>query len=287
MDWGQVANYSGQAANLISNIIYSGKNYRLQKKAYEDYRSDIETTRNREDTAIQRRRADLEAAGFNPLLAVGQPAEASSSAQGQAPQDNRGEAILQSLQLADTLKTHQVQRDLMAAEIERTRTQTKVANESHTENIKILKAQAEFESDMRGAQLRDLLAQTNLKVQQLTNDQLTEQMYRQQQEINKQVIELNRLGIESRSIENSLNEIKLKVENATHEMNIEQHAVDLAVSQKQLEYLELQHRVEQYSANISVMAGMRPGDNIGGGIAGYFRGLRVSSAIRRYERQNR
>lgn len=82
-----------------------------QKKQNEWLKGAQEKTWEREDNAVQRRAADMEAAGINPLLAAGNPASTSSPIQIGAPQmgtnaiDKAALGIAMAKQKADITKT--------------------------------------------------------------------------------------------------------------------------------------------------------------------------------------
>lgn len=76
------AAFGSAMANLTSNVI----NYKSQLDNRHQQLSLQRDAWEREDTAVQRRKADLLAAGMSPVLAAGQGAQTSSPIQVQAPQ---------------------------------------------------------------------------------------------------------------------------------------------------------------------------------------------------------
>ena len=79
----------------------SDDNYKMQKKVLEYQKEAQQTAWRREDNAVQRRVADLRAAGLSPVLAAGQGAQASGPIQVTAPQYNKQWSIGQALDKAD------------------------------------------------------------------------------------------------------------------------------------------------------------------------------------------
>lgn len=70
------------------DFINSERNFREQQKANAWNRKQQEITWQREDNAVQRRAADMEAAGINPIMAAGAPAQAGPAVRLEAPQRN-------------------------------------------------------------------------------------------------------------------------------------------------------------------------------------------------------
>lgn len=85
-----IGNMVGNLGSLGYNIYSGERNLQYQKQLQE-------RIFNREDTAVQRRKADMIAAGFNPVLAAGDGAGSGSVVQTVAPQvvpNNLGDALL-------------------------------------------------------------------------------------------------------------------------------------------------------------------------------------------------
>jgi len=78
----------------------SSKNYKAQMEALAWQKEAQRTTWQREDTAVQRRVADLRSAGLSPVLAAGQGAQASGPIQVTAPQYHKQWSIGQALDKA-------------------------------------------------------------------------------------------------------------------------------------------------------------------------------------------
>lgn len=76
----------GAGANLVGGLISGSQNYKLGKRQLEWQKYAQQETWKREDNAVQRRAADLKAAGMNRLLAAGSGASASSPVHVDAPQ---------------------------------------------------------------------------------------------------------------------------------------------------------------------------------------------------------
>lgn len=145
---GAVVNYNTAKQNLASQEKWNERNLEFQRQAnaenlafqkegLEWQKGEANLTREREDTAIRRRVADLQAANLNPLLAAGSPASASTpisspvvprveSLRGSAPQS--GFKMKGNFSVLDSIQTAQALR-LGAANVSRTETENLLLKE--------------------------------------------------------------------------------------------------------------------------------------------------------------
>ena len=117
----------GGALGAVGKTVGMGLQAHQNKKNQEREDQIRKETWNREDNAVQRRAKDMELAGINPLLAAGDPAQASTGGGvtgGQAPDaEGLGGAITQAGQWIDQMamakKQQILQEQKQDAEIEK------------------------------------------------------------------------------------------------------------------------------------------------------------------------
>ena len=136
MSFGALAGLLGGASSTMLGLFQTGlstynmyqqqqnydTNYDWQRAVF-GYNLGLQNTMfNREDTAVQRRVADLEAAGLSPVLAAGQPANAGPVIHTTAPERQRAElpdflnSVMSLLKMKEDISNTVAQRDLIKAQ---------------------------------------------------------------------------------------------------------------------------------------------------------------------------
>ena len=137
---------AGGAMNMITQGVGMGLQAHQNKKNQEREDKIRQQTWDREDNAVQRRAKDLELAGINPLLAAGDPAQASTGGGvtgGTAPDaEGLGGAMAQTGQAIDAMiqqkkmnKMMEQKQDAEIAKIEAETESQRLDNEAHEERL--------------------------------------------------------------------------------------------------------------------------------------------------------
>lgn len=118
MDFLGILSGLGAAVDIGTNLWKTKYNYDMNQRDFDYQKSLQEQIFQREDTAVQRRMADLQAAGLNPNLAAGSAAGAGSVVSRSSTNDLNPGSVLDSIMAANQIKQQAKQSQLLDKEIE-------------------------------------------------------------------------------------------------------------------------------------------------------------------------
>lgn len=153
MPWQSTISSLGAAGSAVSGVLGSFLNYGMQKQQFDYQKALQERIFEREDTAVQRRMADLESAGLNKQLAVGSSANSGSVVPVSAPQFSGASTGLARLGDLMTIATSMANLSRTQADIEKTKAETNnidVQSAGHLLTNSILQNDVDYLSKFNG-----------------------------------------------------------------------------------------------------------------------------------------
>jgi len=256
---GNLLGYYGEKRQADKNLAFQMENLRYQKELQQQIFA-------REDTAVQRRAADLEAPGLSKTLAAGSGAGAGAVVHTEAPQrrasyDKLAAALNQQQLLLNVMSLKKANADVQAtnAQAELIRQQAENAQVdklAKLQSIKLMEQEYGYKEAMNPLQIEKVQLDNALsklinpyRVEQLKNDVLlqTKNMSIKEQELELKKLEkkAREIGIKRDEVELSRAKLRYQYEDLTMEADLNIVQQELLALQLTVEAKELANKLER------------------------------------------